>query len=119
MEFNENKPIYLQLADKIMDDVLQLDLNQDNRLLSVREYAAQVGVNPNTVNRAYTWLQDKGIIFNRRGIGYFFEADAKEKIIQQRKKYFMEVELPDFVRRLIKLEIDPNLFVKTYLKYKE
>ena len=76
MEFNENKPIYLQLADQLMDLTESSDYYPESRIPSVREFAAQVGVNPNTVMRTYTWLQEKGILYNRRGVGYFFSNEV-------------------------------------------
>ena len=117
MEFNENKPIYLQLADKIMDEVLASPTRDDQRLPSVREYAIDSGVNPNTVNRTYVWLQEKGIIYNKRGIGYFFESNVKEKINNERKKFFLEVELPDFIKKWIKYEDDPAYIKNKYDEY--
>ena len=114
MEFKENKPIYLQLADKIMDEVLAASTSDQKRLPSVREYAIDSGVNPNTVNRAYVWLQEKGIIYNKRGIGYFFESNVKEKINSERKKFFLEVEMPDFIKKWIKYEVDPDYIKNKY-----
>lgn len=58
MDFKENnKPIYLQLVDKISDDILAGTYADDTRIPSVREFAAQVEVNANTVMRAYDYLQ--------------------------------------------------------------
>lgn len=119
MDFKENKPIYLQLADKIMDDAVGRASDADKRLPSVRDYAAEIGVNPNTVNRSYTWLQDQGIIYNKRGIGYFLEDDAEQKIITQRQRHFIEDELPEFVRRWIKLGVSPTLFEEMYKRLSE
>lgn len=114
MEFKDNKPIYLQLAEKIMDSAPGPEAGGETRLLSVREYAAVTGVNPNTVNRAYTWLQEQGIIYNRRGIGYFFEEDACQRILERRRHHFIETEIPEFVRRWVQLGVPPQLFADTY-----
>ena len=59
MRFKDNKAIYLQIADLICDDILQGRLLEDERIPSVREYAAAVEVNANTCVRAYDWLQGK------------------------------------------------------------
>ena len=71
MTFKENKPIYLQIADRIMDEILQEVYEEEGRILSVREYAGIVEVNANTVGRTYDYLQTQGIIYNKRGLGYF------------------------------------------------
>ena len=57
MRFKDNKAIYLQIADLICDEILQQKLLEDERIPSVREYAAIVEVNANTCARAYDWLQ--------------------------------------------------------------
>lgn len=77
MNFKESKPIYLQIADRIMDEILQDIYPEEARIPSVREYAATVEVNANTVVRSYDYLQTQEIIFNRRGIGYFVSNGAK------------------------------------------
>lgn len=117
MDFNENKPIYLQLADQIMDEVERsVDLN-GRRLPSVRDYAAKTGVNANTVMRTYTWLQQEGIIYNQRGIGYFYSPDAREKVLEMRRNIFFEKELQYFMERLESLHITPTMFHTIYTNY--
>lgn len=71
MVFNENnKAIYLQIADKICDDIMLGALKDGDRIPSVREYAASMEVNANTVMRSYEYLERNDVIFNRRGIGF-------------------------------------------------
>jgi DNA-binding transcriptional regulator YhcF (GntR family) len=70
------------------------------RIVSVRELAAEVGVNPNTVMRSYEKLDADGIIFNRRGIGYFVADGAKEHIKQLERQKFIDEELPKLRERL-------------------
>ena len=77
MDFNEsNKAIYLQIADVICDKVLEGTLRPADRVPSVREYAATVMVNVNTVMRTYDYLSTMGVIYNKRGVGYFVADDA-------------------------------------------
>ena len=90
MEFNGNKSIYLQICDAICERILSGELGPDMRIPSVREYGAEIGVNPNTVMRSYEKLTSDGIIYNRRGIGYFISQDAKEIVLQTMKKDFLE-----------------------------
>lgn len=116
-QFSENKPIYLQLADRIMDEIEREEYLPDSRLPSVREYAAKMGVNPNTMMRAYSWLQDEHIIYNKRGIGYFVYRDADSKIFRKRMNKFLDVEMPAFIKRMILLNVDFNTFDRLYRKY--
>ena len=63
-------------------------------------------VNPNTVQRAYDFLQQRDIITNKRGVGYFIEDDAMERILNFRREQFIENELPVFMRNIYLLNID-------------
>ncbi len=108
MNFSDNKPIYLQITDKIMDSVISGQYTVDERLPSVRDYAADVEVNPNTVMRAYEWLQRNELIYNRRGIGYFLNAGAKKKIIKMRRELFFKEEADYFFRRIASFGITPD-----------
>lgn len=114
MEFSENKPIYLQLADQIMDRVESYELEPDMRLPSVREFAALSGVNPNTVMRAYTWLQQEQIIYNQRGVGFFIEHYARDRVISMRREQFYARDIPQFVNRMIALNVPPAVIEEKY-----
>ena len=94
MEFKENQTIYLQIGDYVCEQILLGRWSEGDRILSVRELGVDLEVNPNTVMRTYDFLQNSEIIFNKRGVGYFVEENAKTKIIEYRKKQFLEHELP-------------------------
>ncbi len=94
MDFNGNKPIYLQICDSICERVLSGFLKDEDRVSSVREFGAEIGVNPNTVARSYEKLTSDGIIYNRRGIGYFISPGARDKVLQEQRKDFLENEWP-------------------------
>lgn len=106
MNFDDNKPIYIQIADNICERILNGDFKPEERIPSVREWGGNIGVNPNTVARSYELLTDREIIFNQRGIGFFVTADAIEKILEIERKVFMEEELPNFINRAKILGID-------------
>ncbi len=99
MEFNSNKSIYLQICDAICERILSGELEAEGRIPSVREYGAEIGVNPNTVMRAYEKLTSDGIIYNKRGIGYFISANAGEIVLQAMRRDFMENELPQILKK--------------------
>ena len=111
MEFRDNKPIYLQIGDVICEKILSGELKAEDRLMSVREYGALLGVNPNTMMRTYEKLTDDGVIYNKRGIGYFVCPDARKTVLANERKSFMENELPAILKRIQLLEIDPEIFV--------
>lgn len=109
MEFNSNKSIYLQICDAICEQILSGTLRPDERILSVREYGAEIGVNPNTIMRSYEKLTADGIIYNKRGIGYFISPDALETVLEAQRKDFLENELPQILKRMKLLGIDSSL----------
>ncbi|MBP5677255.1 MAG: GntR family transcriptional regulator [Bacteroidales bacterium] len=102
MEFRKQKPIYLQIADRLMEQILGGVPAEDERMPSVRDVAVDLGVNPNTVVRSFDFLQQEEIIYQRRGVGYFVGADAKDRILAQQRREFMEEELP-LIRQKMKV----------------
>jgi DNA-binding transcriptional regulator YhcF (GntR family) len=123
MDFRQNQPIYLQIAEYVCEQILLGKWKLGDKILSIRDIAVEMEVNPNTVQRAYDFLQQQGIITNKRGVGYFTEEDAMEKILAFRREQFMENELPVFLRNLYLLKIDMkdlkmqyDLFVKNNFK---
>ena len=108
MDFNSNKAIYLQICDAICEKVLSGEYKPEDRIPSVREYGASIGVNPNTVMRTYEKLTGEGVIYNKRGIGYFIAANAREVILANERKEFLETELPAILRKMELLGIDPR-----------
>lgn len=108
MNFKENKPIFVQIADIICESILSEKYLVDQRIPSVREFALQLEVNVNTVVRSFEQLQNSNIIYNKRGLGYFVSPTAKESIIAIRRKTFMDEMLPELIRemKMLGLSID-------------
>lgn len=117
MNFNDNKPIYLQIADSLMDSIVRGDLPDESRLPSVRDYAIEAGVNPNTVMRTFVWLQQQELIYMKRGIGYFVAPNACARILQMRKEYFFDHEANYFFDRLSSFGITPEQLINAYTDF--
>lgn len=117
MEFSENKPIYQQIAEGIMDAIMRGDLPAGSRMPSVRDYAVNAGVNPNTVMRTFTWLQQQELIFNKRGIGYFVADSAPQTILDMRRNYFFSNEATYFMERLASFGVTPDQLRDDYKRY--
>jgi DNA-binding transcriptional regulator YhcF (GntR family) len=94
MEFRQDQAIYLQIAELVSENILAGVWRPEDRIPSTRELAESIEVNPNTVVRTYAYLQEKGIIVNQRGIGYFVADDAVEVTTALRKADFVSKELP-------------------------
>ncbi|MBD5239883.1 MAG: GntR family transcriptional regulator [Bacteroidales bacterium] len=114
----DNRPIYLQIADRICNDIVAGTLTAEGRVPSVRELAAESQVNVNTVVRTYEHLERDGVIFNRRGLGYFVAADAVERIKEGRRKLFFEGGEMDFIfARFKAIGLTPETVSELYSKY--
>lgn len=114
MEFKDTKGIFQQIADNICDKIISGEFAVGSKIPSVREQAAAVGVNQNTIMRTYMELQRENIISNQRGIGFFVTESAPLQIINLRKEEFFHVHLPEFMRQvkllnLTKDELKPLL----------
>ena len=105
MEFRQNQAIYLQIADHISERILSGTWAEGERIPSIREMSEDIAVNPNTVMRSYSYLQDLGIIYNQRGIGYFVAEGAHQKTLELKKKNFIRRELPRIFRTMDLLHI--------------
>lgn len=108
MEFNSNKAIFLQIRDAILERIISGDLKEGDRIPSVREYGATIGVNPNTVMRTYERLTSEGIIHNLRGIGYFISEGARDIVLENSRKEFLEDELPKVIKKMDLLGLNPK-----------
>ena len=117
MKFQNDKPIYQQIGIYIRNDILKNNIKSGERMPSIREMAVDLEVNPNTVNRAYADLQSEEIIYNKRGIGYFINDKAKEMIMQEEKKEFLEKKLPSIFDKMMLLNINFNDLQKYYEDY--
>ena len=100
MQFSDDKPIWRQIYELIAMRILSDEWPEGSRIVSVRELAQEVGVNPNTVMRSYERLDGDGVIFNRRGIGFFVAEGAKEHIREIERRKFLDEELPKLSERL-------------------
>ena len=100
MMFTNDKPIFLQMADRLCDEILAQTYQDDERIPSVREYAVMLEVNTNTAVKAYEQLSRENIIYNKRGLGYYVTPGAREQILKQRRKAFLEQQLPELFRQM-------------------
>ena len=114
MDFRENKAIYIQIAEYVCEQILLKKWTLGEKIISIRDLAVNMEVNPNTVQRAYDLLQQREIISNKRGVGYFTEDNAMERILDFRREQFMENELPVFLRNIYLLKIDFKVLKSQY-----
>lgn len=119
MDFKGTQAIYLQIIDLVCDYIVMGKWREGDRIPSVRELGVQLEVNPNTVMRAYEYLQSCEIISNKRGIGFFVFENASRQIQQERQKEFIGQVLPDLFRQMKLLGIPIEQLVSEYEKYSQ
>jgi GntR family transcriptional regulator len=100
MEFKNNQAIYLQIASYFFENILQKKWNANEKIPSIRDVAIEFEVNPNTTMRTFNYLQDKGIIFNKRGLGYYVSDDGYQKTLELKKEEFIKEELPALFKNM-------------------
>lgn len=105
MEFKDNEAIYLQIAAFVCDNILTGKWTAGQKILSVRDLAVELEVNPNTVMRSYEFLQAQEIVYNKRGLGLFVADDGFEKVKAYRKQSFVQQNLPEFFKNIYLLDI--------------
>lgn len=117
--FNQDKPIYLQISDRLCNEIIVGTYADDMRIPSVRDYAATLQVNANTAVKAYEQLSRDGIIYQRRGMGYYVTAGARDRILEQRRQAFIKETLDNLFADMDLLGITIEDVIKEYDTYKK
>ena len=118
MEFIETQAIYQQVADHVCEMILRGVWPEGERIPSVRELAMELQVNPNTVNKGYAYLQDRELIRNQRGIGYFVGDSAVECTRALKRDEFFDGELPRVFKTMELLGITADELTRQYEAYR-
>ena len=111
MDFDNKQPIYLQICDSLCEQILSGELQGGNRIPSVRELGGMLQVNPNTIMRSYEHLTAQGIIYNKRGVGYFVADNARATVLKERRERFFSEELPRLKKYIELIEIDKQQII--------
>lgn len=117
MEFKDNEAIYLQIVGFVGENILREKWKAGEKILSVRDLAIELEVNPNTVMRAYELLQGLGMIYNKRGMGLFVADDGLEKVKTYRKENFVKQQLPEFFNDIHLLGISMKDITQQYTQF--
>jgi GntR family transcriptional regulator len=106
-DWNNQSPIYLQLADRLGQALLDGSPPEGEAMPSVRMLAAEFGLNPLTVNRALQAMVDAGLLESRRGLGMFVLPQASERLRAAERERFLNTEWPALAAKLQRLGITP------------
>ena len=97
-ELVNDRPIWVQLIEQLTRRIVSGEYPPGARVPSVRDLAAEAGVNPNTIQRALSGLEERGLLVAQRSIGRFVTQDAA--LIVRMRQELAEQELAVFKRRM-------------------
>jgi len=112
LDFNNDVPIYMQIAKAIEDNVLKGIFEEGTVIPSTTEISVKYKINPATVAKGFNLLVDEGIIYKKRGVGMFVVTGSKEKLIEKRKENFYESYIVSLIEEAKKLDISSSDIIK-------
>jgi GntR family transcriptional regulator len=102
---DESRPIFLQIAEQIENDIISGSLPEETQVPSTNEFAAFYRINPATAGKGVNLLVDAGILYKKRGIGMFVAEGARSAITAKRRGQFQEEYVRPLVAEAAKLGI--------------
>ncbi len=112
LDFNIDKPIYLQLSEELEDAIISGAYQEETQIPSTTEISVNYKINPATALKGINILVDNGIVYKKRGLGMFVANGAKEKILEKRKVDFFESYIKSLVTEAKKLSISKEDILK-------
>lgn len=100
-ELDSDRPIFIQIIERIQLDIIAGTYNPGDKLPSVRELAAIASVNPNTMQKALTELERTGLVYSQRTSGRFITEDTK--MIEALKANLAQEKITEFFDSMSKL----------------
>lgn len=105
MHFDDERPIFIQLAEQLEDAILSGIYGEGEQVPSITEYSVAYNINPATALKGISLLVDDELLFKKRGVGMFVSQGAKEKLRKRRQEGFYDQKLLPVVKQAKHLEI--------------
>lgn len=105
VNFDADKPIYIQVRERIEDQIITRQLNDDDQAPSTNQLVNYYKINHATVSKGINQLVEEGILYKKRGIGMFVAEGARDKILVKRRQSFVEDYIVTLVREANKLDM--------------
>ncbi|MFP4371997.1 MAG: GntR family transcriptional regulator [Halanaerobium sp.] len=110
IDFNAAYPIYEQVIEEIKKEIVRGELKPGAKLPSQRKLARKIDVNPNTVQRAYREMEQRGLVETKRGRGTFIRDD--DQVMKEIKKEMAETAVVKFIEEMISLGFEKENIIK-------
>lgn len=108
LNFDSEKPLYLQLAEAIEENILKGIFTEETQVPSTTEISVNLKVNPATAAKGVNLLVDEGIIYKKRGVGMFVCKGARKKIAEKRREAFYEKFIRSMLNEAKNLQIEKS-----------
>lgn len=102
---DDSRPIFVQIAEKIEDDIVEGRLPEESQVPSTNQFASFYQINPATAAKGVNLLVDQGILYKKRGIGMFVSTGARKELLEKRKHQFYKQFVVTMIREAEKLGI--------------
>jgi DNA-binding transcriptional regulator YhcF (GntR family) len=103
---DENRPIFMQIAERIEEDILAGRLAEEEQVPSTNQFAALYQINPATAAKGVNLLVDQGILYKKRGLGMFVATGSRERLMEKRRELFFEQYVVAMLREATRLGIE-------------
>lgn len=117
-QVDESRPIFVQIAEQIENDILGGALPEETQVPSTNEFAAFYRINPATAGKGVNLLVDEGILYKRRGIGMFVAEGSRDRLVAKRREEFQDDYLRPLVAEAAKLGISQRQLADMITKEK-
>ena len=102
---NENRPIFVQIAERIENDIVAGEVAEETQVPSTNQFASFYQINPATAAKGVNLLVDQGILYKKRGLGMYVAPGARAKLLEKRREQFFEQYVMTMLREAEKLGI--------------
>lgn len=103
--FDDNSPIYRQIAEQIKQDILSGALQEEEQVMSTNQYAAFYRINPATAQKGFQELVEEGVLYKKRGIGMFVSSGARQALLAERRERFFDEAVVPMVEEALTIGI--------------
>jgi len=112
LDFNNDVPIYIQIAKAIEENILKGVFEEETVIPSTTEISVKYKINPATVAKGFNLLVDEGFIYKKRGVGMLVATGSKENLISKRKENFYNNYIRALMEEAKKLDISSSDIIK-------
>lgn len=112
IEFTDDKPIFIQIAEWIEDAILSGVYEEEQQIPSITEFSVACKINPATALKGINLLVDDGILYKKRGLGMFVANGALEKLRDKRKELFFENYIISLINEAKRINVNKDDILK-------